>query len=108
MFGKKIEHGYANHEEADHQRIPVTPFAKQRSSFFVHFLFINRRRGLLTAAAAVRYYLRFRLDISDATSNPTTRPMINPMVTRFMTCPSTIATTSAVMMATSLLRCIVA
>jgi hypothetical protein len=42
MFGKKIEHGYANHEKADHQRIPVTPFAKQRSSFFVHFLFINR------------------------------------------------------------------
>ena len=40
MFGKKIEHGYADHEEADHQGIPVTPLAKQRYSFFVHSLMI--------------------------------------------------------------------
>jgi hypothetical protein len=52
MFGKKIEHRHANHEEADHQCVPVTPLAKQRNFFFVHVLFINRGGGLLTAAAA--------------------------------------------------------
>jgi hypothetical protein len=98
MFGQEIEQQDTKQQEPGHQRIPITPFAKQRNLLVRIPVLLHN--GNIYGHSTRLYFFRF--EISDATSNPIPNPINNPIVTRLINSPKTNPITIATRIAVSL------